>query len=619
MQRELPKNKHWLKDIFKASWNVINFTRKAFLNIVFIVIAVLFIGVIAATSEVPVPVEKNSILKLKLVGNIVEQKTFVDPYSEILMGALGEQDSPPEMLLTDIISAIKQAEKDTNISAIYLDLHSLFGAGLSKLQEIGSALESFKANTNKPIIAYGDYYSQSQYYLASYADEVVLHPMGAVGMDGFGRYRMYYKSALEKLKVNAHIFRVGTFKSAVEPYIRDDMSTPAKEANTQWLGDLWQQYKTDIADNREFPISNFPEKLDDYLPKFEKAKGSFADFAVQNQWVDKLMTRQQFDTYIEKEWLKEKPKFVSFSNYLNSLNALPELEITADKVAVVVAQGTIYNGKRNPGQIGGDSTAALLKQARLDKAVKAVVLRVDSPGGSAFASEVIRNEIEALKQAGKPVIASMSTLAASGGYWISASADEIWASPSTITGSIGIFGMFLTFEDSLSYLGVNTDGVATTDMAGLSATRKLNPQMAQIIQTSVEHGYDQFLSLVSAERNMTKEAVDSVAQGRVWSGKKAQELGLVDKLGSFNDAISAAATKAGVENYDIEVMTKPLSPMDQLMMDLFAAVAPEQTTQVTQHKGLLKILAEVGKELSQWTEFNDPAATYIYCVECTVN
>lgn len=619
MQKDLPKNKHWLKDILQACWNVINFTRKAFLNVVFLVIAVLFIGVIAATSETPVPVENNSVLKLKLVGNIVEQKTFVDPYSELLMGALGEQDSPPEMLLTDIIKAIKEAETDNKISAIHLDLHSLFGAGLSKLQEIGSALESFKANSQKPVIAYGDYYSQSQYYIASYADEVILHPMGAVGMDGFGRYRMYYKSALEKLKVNAHIFRVGTFKSAVEPYIRDDMSEPAKEANTQWLGDLWQQYKSDIAQNRKFPISNFPEKLDEYLPKFEQANGSFADFAVQNQWVDKLMTRQEFDNYVENEWLPEKPKYVSLANYLTNLNTLPDLEVAPAKIGIVVAQGTIYNGKRNPGEIGGDSTAALLKQARIDKNVKAVVLRVDSPGGSAFASEVIRNEVEALKQAGKPVIASMSSVAASGGYWISASADEIWAAPTTITGSIGIFGMFLTFEDSLSYLGLNTDGVATTDMAGLSATRKLNPQMAQLIQTSVEHGYDQFLGLVSTERNMTKEDVDSVAQGRVWSGEKAKELGLVDELGSFNDAIAAAAEKAGIEDYDIKIMKKPLSPMDQLMMDLFSAVAPEPSNPITQHKGILKILAEVGKELSEWTEFNDPAATYIYCVECTVN
>ena len=619
MEKNIRKNKHWLKDVLSACWNVVNFTRKAFLNILFLIVAFVIVAALLANTEAPTPVAKNSILKLKLVGNIVEQKAFVDPYSEILMGALGEKDSPPEMLLTDILLAIKEAENDANISALYLDLHSLFGAGLSKLQEIGLALTQFKQRSNKPVIVYGDYFSQSQYYLASFADEVILHPMGAVGMDGFGRYRMYYKSALEKLKVNAHIFRVGTFKSAVEPYIRDDMSQPAKEANNQWLGDLWQQYKSDIAQNRQFDFANFNENLDDYLSKFKQANGSFAEFAKQNGWVDKLMTRQQFDNYIEKDWLENKPKFVSISNYLSNIKIQDELELTPANIGIVVAQGTIYNGKRNPGEVGGDSTAKLLKQARLNSNIKAVVLRVDSPGGSAFASEVIRNEIEALKQAGKPVIASMSTLAASGGYWISASADEIWASPTTITGSIGIFGMFLTFEDSLSYLGLNTDGVGTTEMSGLSATRKLNPQMAQIIQTSVENGYEQFLGLVANERDMSKQEVDSIAQGRVWSGYKAKELGLVDELGSFEQAIAAAATRANLTTYKTRVITKPISPMDQLMMDMFTTVMPVSNNQLPTDHGIVKILTEVGKELSLWTEFNDPAATYVYCEECTVD
>lgn len=615
MEKSLPKNKHWLKDLLSACWDVINFTRKAFLNIVFLVIAFFIIAAIGASSNTPVVVEDNSVLQLKLVGSIVEQKKFVDPYSEIVMGAVGNDGQPPEILLTDILEAIEAAETDNRITAIMLDLHGLIGGGLSKLEEVGNALTKYKENTGNPVIVYGDYYSQSQYYLASHADTVILHPMGAVGMDGFGRYRMYYKSALEKLKVNAHIFRVGTFKSAVEPYIRDDMSEQAKLANEQWLGDLWQQYQTRVEANRGEAFSPMGKTLNGYLEKFEQVQGNFGQFALDNHWVDQLMTRQQFDDYLKNEF-NGKPKKVALGNYLANLNAQPQLDVEPNKVGIVVAQGAIYNGKRNAGEIGGDSTAELLKQARLDKNIKAVVLRVDSPGGSAFASEVIRNEIEALKAAGKPVVASMSSVAASGGYWISASADEIWASPATITGSIGIFGMFMTFEDSLSELGVYTDGVATTEMSGISPTRKLAPEMGSIIQASIEHGYRQFIQLVATERGMTVEAVDKIAQGRVWSGEQALKLGLVDQLGSYQDAIASAASKADIAQYDVEFIKKPLSPFDQVMMDMFSAYAPMPEPGFANNSNLLKVLTQIGNELTQWTEFNDPAGAYIYCLEC---
>ena len=613
MEKSLPKNKHWLKDLLSASWGVLNFTRKAILNVIFLLLAFVIIAGIASNAETPVVIEDNTVLKLNLSGSIVEQKTFVDPYNQVMMGAMGNDNNAPEVLLTDILKVIEKAQSDNKVTALLLDIQGLQGSGLSKLHEVGAALTKFK-ESGKPVIVYGDYYSQTQYYLASHADQVILHPMGAIGLDGFGRFRMYYKSALEKLKVNAHIFRVGTFKSAVEPYIRDDMSEQAKLANKEWLGDLWQQYKATVAINRQFETSNFDETLNGFFTKFQSVKGNFADFALQNNWVDQLMTRQQFDHYLDNEVTASKPNVVTMSNYLASLNLQPQLNVSPNKVGVVVAQGTIYNGKRQAGEIGGDSTAKLLKQARLDKGVKAVVLRVDSPGGSAFASEVIRNEIEALKAAGKPVIASMSSVAASGGYWISASTDEIWASDSTITGSIGIFGMFMTIEDSLAQLGITTDGIATTEMAGISPTRKLTPEMSQIIQMAIENGYDQFINLVATERGMTPEAVDKIAQGRVWSGQKAKEIGLVDNLGSYADAIAAAANKAELANYDVKVITKPLSPVDQLMMDLFAAYAPEPTYAHSQ--SIVKVLAQIGQELTKWTQFNDPAGAYIYCLEC---
>jgi len=618
MENQLKKNKNWIKDLLKACWGVISFTRTATLNILFLIIATFILIAILAGGEPTVIVENNSVLKLNLSGEIVEEKTFVDPYSEFMSGALGDTDSSPEILLTDILTTLKTAATDSRIKALLIDVKNLQGSGLSKLQEVGQALDRFKQTSNKPVLVYGDYFSQSQYYIAAHADEVILHPMGGVSIDGFGRYRMYLKSALEKLKVNTHIFRVGTYKSAVEPFLRDDMSEPAKIANQQWLGDLWSDYKADVSKARNFESTNFDEQLDDLLAKLKDVNGNFAQFALNNSWVDKLMTHQEFDLYIDEQWLGQKAKTISLNDYLAATKQ-PFLENNKDKVGIVVAKGTIYNGSKSSGEIGGDSTAKLLKQAREDDQVKAIVLRVDSPGGSAFASEVIRNEIEAIRLAGKPIVVSMSSMAASGGYWISASTDEIWASPTTITGSIGIFGMLTTFEDSLAEFGIKTDGVATTEMAGFSATRALNPVMGEVIQTSVEHGYDQFISLVAKERNMSKADVDSIAQGRVWSGKKALKLGLVDKLGSYQDAIDSAAERAGLTDFKTTVIKKKLSSYEILMNDLFAAYAPKITESANNNNGMLSVLNRIMAETKTWTQLNDPVGMYLYCYECDVN
>ena len=617
MQQELQKNKYWIRDLFSACWQVLNFSRRVVLNLIFIFIAIVFVVAINAGKEQPIIIKEKTVLKLNLVGDVVEEKTFVNPYDEFFNDAVGNQQNIPEILLTDVLDVLRSAQKDEKIQALMLDLHSLRPVGLSKLQEIGNAIKEFKQNSGKPIFVYGDYYSQSQYYLASHADRVILHPMGAIGLDGFGRYRMYYKSALEKLKINSHVFRVGTYKSAVEPYLRDDMSDAAKAANQQWLNELWTMYKQDISQARNLNINNFDEKLEPFLTKFKKANGNFAEFAKQYSWVDDLMSHQEFDHFVKQEFGGEKnAKFVNFEQYLKYQKQSDSFS-NNQKVAVVVAKGTIFDGKRKPGEIGGHSTAALLKQARQNNKVKAVVLRVDSPGGSAFASEIIRNEVEALKSAGKPVVVSMSSTAASGGYWISASADEIWAAPSTVTGSIGIFGMFMTFEDTMSdFLNITTDGVGTTEMSGLSPFRKLAPQMGNVIQLAIEHGYDQFISLVATEREMTKEAVDNVAQGRVWSGQTALELGLVDKLGFFDDAIKSAAERAGLQNYDVKVIKKSLSPMDQLLQDLFSTYAPSVESTSTMQSGFMQVFGKLIKQTEHWLKFNDPKGVYIYCLEC---
>ncbi|MEY8200710.1 MAG: signal peptide peptidase SppA, partial [Colwellia sp.] len=493
-----------IKRIFSSLWRVLSFTRSVVLNLVFFILLFSFIAVILSSGEEQIPVPDKTALVLNLVGDVVEQKREVDPMEAFLTEAMEQQDDKPEVLLNDIIDVIGKAKKDDRVAILVLQLQGLNKAGLTKLQDIAAALEDFKS-TGKQIIALGDRFSQDQYYLASTADSIWLNPRGFMLLDGYGRYKMYFKSALEKLAINQHIFRVGTFKSAVEPFIRDDMSKAAKEANKLWLADLWMQYKEDVAQRRGFGVENFDENIDTLVAKFSDADSSFAQYALKNNWVDQLKSRQgmraELIDLVGANKKGDSYNHIGYQDYIAATSSVLQesADLTAkisDKVAIIVAKGSILDGTQKPGTIGGDSTAKLLRKARNNDDVKAVVLRVDSPGGSAYASEIIRQEVELLKKAGKPVIASMGTYAASGGYWISAPADKIYAAPSTITGSIGIFGMMMTFEDSLSKMGIYTDGVGTTDIAGFGPTRALTPGMANLFQLSINRGYQEFIQLV---------------------------------------------------------------------------------------------------------------------------
>lgn len=620
----MTEKKSWTKSFFLGIWSVLNFSRKVFFNLIFIGI---FIGIVATliSDEGKISISQNSALVLNLNGDLVIQKREVDPFNQFMQEAFGKKDEKPEVLLADVILAIENAKQDKRITTLVLDLHGLRSAGLDKLQQVAEALEDFK-QSGKPVYAIGDYYTQNQYYLASQADHLYLNPMGFMMMDGYSRYRMYFKSALGKLKATTHVFRVGTYKSAIEPFIRDDMSQPAKEANQQWLDALWGQYKQGVATARGVSMENFDEKAESFLQKFEQADGSFAQYALENKWVDALKTREdvlnELTALVGEDDTRRGYTHVNFNNYLHIINPpLPVIDNGTEKVGIVVAKGSILNGTRKSGDIGGDSTARLLRQARLDDSIKAVVLQVDSPGGSAFASEIIRQEVLNLKQAGKPVIASMSTYAASGGYWISASADQIWAAPSTITGSIGIFGMFMTYENSLDYLGVHTDGVGTTDFSGLSTVRALNPTMGAIIQRSVEHGYDQFIDLVGQNRHMSKEEVDSIAQGRVWIGQTAKELGLVDELGYLDDAVSSAAEMAQLDTFDIKYVQPSLSPRELFWKQLFGqtSVALAKAHFANSDSALIGMVKQLVSEFEAIAQLNDPRGVYAFCLACNVD
>lgn len=626
-----------MKRFFNSVWKIFNLTRLVVLNLLFFILFFTFIGLLSSGDKI-IEVPNKTALVLNLVGDIVEQKRNIDPMEAFLLEASDQPEENPEILLSDIIDVITKAKNDDRVSIIVLQLQGLRVAGLSKLQQIALALEDFKS-TGKQIIATADQYSQDQYYLASTADDVWLNPKGFMLLEGYGRYRMYFKSALEKLAINQHIFRVGTFKSAVEPYIRDDMSEAAQEANKLWLSDLWIQYKTDVAQRRGFMIDNFDESIDSLVLKLNSADGNFATYAVNNKWVDQLKSREEVRTelinLVGKNIKGDSFSQISYKDYISAtaltLDNNFAQPLTSDKVAIIIAKGTILDGNQEPGIIGGDSTAKLLQIARYNRNVKAVVLRVDSPGGSAYASEIIRQEVELLKAAGKPVIASMGTYAASGGYWISAPADKIFASPATITGSIGIYGMFMTFEDSLSKMGIHTDGVGTTDIAGFGVTRPLTPGMSSLFQATINRGYNDFLQLVANNRNMTVEQVDNIAQGRIWSGKKAKELGLVDELGNLDDAVTAAAELANIEQYDTLLIEKEQSPSNKLIQQLLGQSSYLMTLfnddnalsinaiNISKNGPFSEIMSLMAKEMKQMNQFNDPQGRYMFCTACSAS
>lgn len=482
-------------------------------------------------------------------------------------------------------------------------------------------MNEFKA-TGKPIYAYGAFYNQSQYYLASYADKVYLAPDGAVLIKGYSAYSMYYKTLLEKLDVTTHVFRVGTYKSAVEPFLRDDMSDAAKESATRWVSQLWGAYVDDVASNRQIETSVLTPTMDEFLKELEAADGDLAALSKQLGLVDALVTKQQVNQAMVEAFGSDGDGGFNAVGYYEYLASMPyDLPEQPDnQVAVIVASGTIMDGEQPRGTVGGDTTAALLKQAREDDSVKSVVLRVDSPGGSAFASEVIRNEVQALRDAGKPVVVSMSSVAASGGYWISMNANKIMAQPTTITGSIGIFSVVTTFEKGLNNLGINTDGVGTSPFSGVGVTTGISEGASKAFQMGIENGYKRFITLVANNRNMSVTDVDSVAQGRVWTGKDALERGLVDQIGDFDDAVALAAELGGMEKYDIYWVEEPLSPAQQFVQDIMQQVKLSLGLDISAWvpQSLLPVATQLQQQASLLESFNDPKGQYVLCLTCNI-
>ncbi|EJC6790576.1 signal peptide peptidase SppA [Vibrio parahaemolyticus] len=605
--------------IFKGIWKSITFIRLALANLIFLLMIAVFYFAFTYTGEGRPVIEKESALVMNLSGPIVEQRRYVNPMDSVAGSLLGNE-MPKENVLFDIVDTIRYAKDDAKVSGLVLALRDLPETNLTKLRYIAKVLNEFKAS-GKPVYAVGDFYNQSQYYLASYADKVYMAPDGGVLIKGYSAYSMYYKTLLEKLDVSTHVFRVGTYKSAIEPFIRDDMSDAAKESATRWVTQLWSAFVDDVTTNRNINAKVLNPTMEELLTEMKSVDGDLAQLAVKMGLVDELATRQDIRTLFAKEFGsdgKDSYNAISYYDYLATIR--PDYTLANHDIAVVVASGAIMDGQQPRGTVGGDTVASLLRQARNDEKVKAVVLRVDSPGGSAFASEVIRNEVEALKKAGKPVVVSMSSLAASGGYWISMSADKIVAQPTTLTGSIGIFSVITTFEKGFSKLGINTDGVGTSPFSGDGITTGLSEGASQAFQLGIEHGYKRFISLVGSNRDMTVEEVDKVAQGRVWTGQDALSFGLVDQMGDFDDAVELAAKLANVTDYGIYWVEEPLSPTELFLQEFMNQVKVSLGVDATSllPKSLQPVAQQFEQDASLLQSFNDPKGQYAFCLNCQV-
>ena len=600
---------------FRLVWRILEGIRKT-LHLVLLLVIFGFVLAALHTSNPIIP--HTAALLIAPEGSLVEQLS-----SDPVRRAFGEASGgpAPETLLRDVTDAIAAAKSDARIKLIVLDLGSMDRSGLSKLQEVGSALREFRA-AGKRVVAAADSMDQSQYYLAAQAGEVYLDPMGLLYLDGFSYYRMFLKDAIEKLGIDVNVFRAGTYKSFTDQFSRSDMAANEREESSVWLESLWNAYQQDVTRARSLPAGALNEFVADEAAALAAVKGDAAKLALQRGLVTALKSRRQvaeeLKVLVGEDQDSHSFNSIGMNQYLASVRSKHVLKSKSDpKVGIVVASGEILDGHQPPGTIGGESTSDLLRQARYDKAVKAVVLRVDSPGGSMFASEQILREVQSLRKAGKPVVVSMSTYAASGGYYISAAANQIFASPTTLTGSIGVFSVVPTFQHTLEKLGVKVDGLGTTALAGdMRLDRALTPATRQILQTSVDHAYAEFLRRVADGRKKGVEDVDKIAQGRVWAGIDAERIGLIDHLGGLKDATDAAAKLAELgSDYEVDYIEPELSLRQQLLMQMRS-----ETLRMGQIAGIFAPRSEVERVLDPVLEqaraiarLNDPRGLYAYC------
>ncbi|QNS16000.1 signal peptide peptidase SppA [Mannheimia bovis] len=612
-------------NILKAIYRMFRCIRECVINlffVLFILLLVPVVGFIASSQSTQKPVFTQGALRLNLDGYLADNREEFTDFYRLLQSELGSSE-PFKISTFDVVQAISKAKNDPQITGLVLDLHNLQSADFSSLDFIGNEINNFK-ESGKPVIAIGEQYSQKQYYLASFADEIYLNKVGSVELQGLSYANTYFKTLLDKIEAEPHIFRVGTYKSAVEPFMRDDMSEEAKQNARGWLNGTWQQVVETIAHNRKISPQEINLSAETYIEKYKAAKGDDAQFALNQKWVTQLVSNQESKAKLIEQFGENSEgdyNHIEFLDYELELNDRFAY-INAPKIAVVNVEGAIMTGESDQTGVGSETIVKLLQEARADKNVEGLILRINSPGGSAVASELIRQEVDALQKQGKPVVASMGGMAASGGYWIAATSDKIIASPNTITGSIGIFGLAVTFEKTAKNLGVNEDGIATSALAEPIGLKSLPKEQGEVLQIGIENGYDRFLELVARGREMPKEAVDKVAQGQVWLGSDALKHGLVDELGNFNVAFvrlsdlinqkREAQSKAKVEQFGLQWFAE----QDD---SLFGTLARDFKTQlqVSLTNWLdLPVLKQSQKQVEMLSRFNDPKQMYLYCLNC---
>ncbi|WP_257812577.1 signal peptide peptidase SppA [Aggregatibacter actinomycetemcomitans] len=616
--------------IIKFAWRTLNFIRDLVMNIVFLVFVLLLLTalpfVVGLDKQAVALKGDQGALYLNLDGYLADNRDNQGGIKTLLK-ELDNQHIPQQYSTFDVVYAIDSAALDDKVRGLVLDLNYFQGGDLPSLEFVGASIENFKKN-GKQVIAYSDNYNRAQYFLASYADEVYINPVGTVSIDGLVQENLYYKDLLESLEVNPHVFRVGTYKSAVEPFLRNDMSDEAKTNLRRWLGIMWNNYKQRVAENRNIKEEAVAPNAHTYLTELKALQGDMTAYVKQRKLINGVLDRFNLDkklTALFGENEDKQPKMVDYDTYLASLPDRMSGD-TKNKIAVVNVEGAIIDGETDEENVGGDTIANLLRKAYDDKDVKAVVLRVNSPGGSAFASEIIRQELSHLQQAGKPVVVSMGGMAASGGYWISSTADYIVADKNTITGSIGIFAVLPTFEKTIKKIGVSADGVKTSDLALGSAFLPLSSELNDVLQLEIEHGYDEFLTKVSQGRHLSKAQVDKIAQGQVWLGSEAIEHKLVDELGDLNTALGKAMelvnekldenSKIQEEGFSVEWLDDDSgSFFKKFMRDFKADSKAWVTGLVTEAVGLPKEFTQV-KQLGLLNTFNDPKGQYLYCLTC---
>ncbi len=603
--------------LLRFFWLLLDGIRKVLHLVLLLILFAVIAGAVASNKSATLP--SAAALVIAPRGALVEQLSE-GPLDRAFAETVGQKTT--ETQLRDVLDAIHYAKSDSHIKVLVLNLDEMTSGGIAKLEEVADAVRDFK-KSGKQVIAFGQYYDQQQYYLAAQADQIYLDPHGLVLIDGFSAYRQFYKDAIDKLGINVNVFKAGKFKSYAEQYTRNDMSAEDRESTNVWLKSVWSSYQDSVTKARGLAPAAINDYVEQLLAGLQSTQGDFAKLAVQRSLVTDLKTPADVDAQL-RDLVGEDDSSHSYNqidvdDYLKATLAQRSLQHhSRNKIAVVVAEGEIVDGRRTAGTIGGDSMVELLRDARFDDDVKAVVLRIDSPGGSVMASELIRREVDELKKAGKPVVASMSSVAASGGYYIAMDADEIFANPVTITGSIGVFAIIPTFDRTLGKLGISTDGVGTTSIAGaMELDRPLGDNVKKILQLSVDHEYAQFVDHVAQGRNKPFEEIDNIAQGRVWAAPDAHERGLVDQLGLLHDAVKAAAQRAKLgKDYQEDYIEANLSWRQQLAQQISmssARIMKSLAPDMSMLHAIPERLTSVQKEMNRLSRYAGKPQAYYYC------